>query len=312
MTVHIKEVQPLNKRVSAVLLSATLALVALVLALLCSCSTPAHTTGETNNATGNDSAASDSVTSSADEQVTTTAMVAGVQGDSVLLVDQDTQIPYYPTSPETVVYDIDGNVIALTDLVPGNVVKVVGNNIMLESYPGQYPGIATIEVTAVGTPEDAEQYATLVAEVMPTPGATVPAGAVEYTDDLGVVSVLLAPYAYSWQTDDDAHASEVSGTFFGDDGVLDAGIGDARIAESTDVTLKLDDKPQSVTVERVPLTNSTDDVFAVNPTAQGEGVGVQPLEDGTYSFTIDPGYVYLVKATFANGNAEYAFVSVER
>lgn len=311
MTVHVKEVQSLNKRVSAMLLSVTLALLALVVALLCSCSAPANTTQDTNT-TDTDAPASDAATPNADDQVTSTAMVAGVQGDTVLLVDQDTQTPYYPTSSETVVYDIDGNVIALSDLVPGNVVTVVGDGIMLESYPGQYPGIATIEVTAVGAPEDADEYATLVAEVMPEPGNSVPSGAVEYTDDLGVVSVLLAPYAYNWQTDDGANDAEVSGSFFGDDGVLDAGIGDARIASSTDVTLSLEDTPQTVTIERVPLTNATDDVLAVNPTAQGEGVGIESLDDGAYRFTIDPGFVYLVKAAFANGNVEYAFASVER
>lgn len=309
MTVHVKEVQSLNKRVSAMLLSVTLALLALVVALLCSCSAPANTTQDTNTTDAN-APASDAATPNADDQVTSTAMVAGVQGDTVLLVDQDTQTPYYPTSSETVVYDIDGNVIALSDLAPGNVVTVVGNGIMLESYPGQYPGIATIEVTAVGTPEDAEEYATLVAEVMPEPGSSVPGGAVEYADDLGVVSVLLAPYAYNWQTDDGADASDVSGSFFGEDGVLDAGVGDARIAEATEATLSFEDEPQNVTVERMPLTNTTDDVFAVNPAAQGEGVGLESQDGGTYNFTMDPGFAYVVKATFANGNVEYAFAAV--
>ena len=31
-------------------------------------------------------------------------------------------------------------------LVAGNIVQVTGNGIMLESYPGQYPGITKVEV----------------------------------------------------------------------------------------------------------------------------------------------------------------------
>lgn len=311
MTVHVKENQTLNRRISAVLLSTALALLALILALLCSCSSPASTTNATDDK-ANTSATSEPAAPSADESVVSTAMVAGVQGDSVLLVDQETETPYYPTSPTAQVFDIDGNAITLTDLVPGNVVKVTGNNIMLESYPGQYPGITTIEVTEVGTPQDADKYAALVAEVMPEPGNNVPGGAVEYADDLGVVSVLLAPYAYHWQTDDGADASDVSGSFFGDDGVIDAGVGDARIAEATEATLSFEDEPQNVTVERMPLTNTTDDVLAVNPATQGEGVGLEPQDGGTYNFTMDPGFAYVVKATFANGNVEYAFAAVQR
>lgn len=312
MTVRMKEIQPLNKRVSTVLFSILLALVALILALFCSCSAPANTPADTNSNIQNNATAADSTDGNVDDQVTTTAMVAGVQGDTVLFVDQDTETPYFPASSTAVIYDIDGSEIALSDLVPGNIVAVTGNGIMLQSYPGQYPGISTIEVTAVGTPEDAEQYAALVEQTMPTPGDSVPAGNVEYTDDLGIVSVILTPYAYNWQSNDGSDTSEVSGTFFDDKGVLDAGIGDARITESIDATLRFEVDPQSIAVERVPLTNTTDDVLAVNPTAQGEGVGVQTLEDGTFGVTIDPGFVYLVKATFANGNVEYAFASVER
>lgn len=311
MTVHVRENQTLNRRISAVLLSTALALLALILALLCSCSAPANTSNATDD-NANNAATTEPATPSADEEVVTTAMVAGVQGDSVLFVDQETETPYYPTSTTAEVLDIDGNVIALTDLVPGNVVKVTGNNIMLESYPGQYPGITTIEVTEVGTPADADKYAELVQEVMPEPGNSVPGGAVEYADDLGVVSVLLAPYAYQWQTNDGDDVSDVTGTFFDEDGVIDVGVGDARIAEATEATLSFEDDPQDVTVERMPLKDTSDDTFAVNSGTQGEGVGIQAQDGGTYNFTMDPGFAYVIKATFDNGTVDYAFVAVQR
>lgn len=307
MTVHVIENRTLGKRISAILSATALALFALILALLCSCSAPATAPENPDKNTP-----SEAVTPDTDEQVTSTAMVAGVQGDTVLFVDQETDTPYYPTSTTATVYDIDGKVITLAELKPGNVVKVVGNNIMLESYPGQYPGITTIEVTEVGTPSDADKYAELVEQVMPKPGNSVPSGYVEYADDLGKVSVLLAPYAYNWQSGDDTDVSEVSGSFFDKDGVVDAGVGDARIAEATEATMGFDDTAQNVTVERTPLVNTTDDLFAVDPGVQGEAVGIQTLDSGDFSFTVDPGFAYVVRATFDNGTVEYAFVAVER
>lgn len=51
----------------------------------------------------------------------------------------------------------------------GNIVQVTGNGIMLESYPGQYPGITKVEVIETGSPADAEQYADIVDTVFAAP-----------------------------------------------------------------------------------------------------------------------------------------------
>lgn len=92
----------------------------------------------------------------------TTAMVAYADGDDILFVDQDTQTPYIPTNINEATITFEGETIEADDLQAGNIVTVTGNGIMLESYPGQYPGITAIEVTSVGSPADAEQYAALV------------------------------------------------------------------------------------------------------------------------------------------------------
>ena len=89
-----------------------------------------------------------------EEGFVSTAMVVTFGDGEVLFVDQDTESPYYPTLPE-----------GTPELAAGNIVRVTGNGIMLESYPGQYPGITKVEVVEEGTPADAEKYDELVAQI---------------------------------------------------------------------------------------------------------------------------------------------------
>ena len=88
-----------------------------------------------------------------------TAMVVAGANGSLLFIDQDNGTPYVPTAiADAQVIGLSGEVIVPAELASGNVVRVTGNGIMLESYPGQYPGISKIEVLEEGSPEDAAQY----------------------------------------------------------------------------------------------------------------------------------------------------------
>ena len=69
------------------------------------------------------------------DEFVSTAMVVTFGDGEVLFVDQETGTPYYPTLPE-----------GTPELTAGNIVRVSGNGIMLESYPAQYPGITDVEV----------------------------------------------------------------------------------------------------------------------------------------------------------------------
>ena len=109
------------------------------------------------DAVGNRSA--DGASEAAHGDVVSTAMVAYANGDQVLFVDQETQTPYIPTEIDDATIIVDGQQTDEEALVAGNIVQVTGNGIMLESYPGQYPGITKVEVIETGSPADAEQYA---------------------------------------------------------------------------------------------------------------------------------------------------------
>ena len=61
---------------------------------------------------------------SAMDEFVSTAMAVTFGDGKILFVDQDTETPYYPTLPEDA-----------PELTAGNIVRVTGNGIMLESYP---------------------------------------------------------------------------------------------------------------------------------------------------------------------------------
>ena len=240
-----------------------------------------------------------------------TAMVAYANGDEILFVDQDTQTPYIPTNINDATITFNGETIEADDLEPGNIVKVTGNGIMLESYPGQYPGITAVEVTEVGSPADAEQYADIVDTIFAAPDqAEVPTGNVDYKTADAQVSTMLNAYEYEWtyKTEDGTTTStEADGTAFGPDGTVPGNIVDARIASATDAFAAFSVTPTSVEIERRPLVKGG---AMVDPHGPDENVSCTMGEDGAVAFTIEPNFLYELTATFPQGEAEYAFYTM--
>ena len=125
------------------------------------------------DAVGNRSA--DGASEAAHGDVVSTAMVAYANGDQVLFVDQETQTPYIPTEIDDATIIVDGQQTDEEALVAGNIVQVTGNGIMLNSYPGQYPGVTKIQVVAEGSPEDADPYQEILDAYFAQPDASEPA-----------------------------------------------------------------------------------------------------------------------------------------
>ena len=242
----------------------------------------------------------------------TTAMVAYADGDDILFVDQDTQTPYIPTNIDEATITFEGETIEADDLQAGNIVTVTGNGIMLESYPGQYPGIVAIEVTNVGSPTDAEQYAALVDQVFAAPDQTeVPTGNLDYKTSDAQVSIALNAYEFEWEyqtADGQTTTNAQDGTAFNLDGTLNENAIDARISTATDAFAALSVSPTSVEIERRPLVQG--DGVKVDPSGEGENVPCTMSADGAVAFTIEPNYLYELQATFPQGEAEYAFYTV--
>lgn len=273
--------------------------------------------GGTNDQAASKSAAEQPAAPNGDNQeatddVVSMAMVAYANGDQVLFVDQETQTPYIPTEIDDATITYNGQDIDEDDLVAGNIVKVTGNGIMLESYPGQYPGITKVEVVEQGSPADAEQYADIVDTIFAAPDQSqVPAGNLEYKTADAQVSVALEPYEFDWEwkTDDgNTSTSDVEGFAADGNGVIAETIVDARIAEPTEAFAAFSVNPTSVEIERTPLAKGGKP--AINPQVEDETVPCTVGEDGAVSLTIEPGFLYELKATFPQGEAEYAFYTV--
>lgn len=245
------------------------------------------------------------------DDTVSTALVAYANGDDVLFIDQETQTPYIPTNLDNATITFEGQEIDEDDLQAGNIVKVTGDNIMLESYPGQYPGITAVEVTEVGNPADAEQYADIVDTVFAAPDpAEVPVGSLDYKTAEAQVSVVLNPYSYEWsfdQADGTPDLVAQDGDFKNVDGTLLDGVADARIPAATDAFVAFSVNPTAVEVERTPLISGK---TAVDPAAEDEKVTCTVGADGTLALTIEPGYLYELSADFTQGEADYAFYTV--
>lgn len=281
--------------------------VALAMMLLCSCSQ------------GNQEESPSGT--SVPEDATNTAMVAYAHEGQFLFVDQDTQTPYIPTNLEDAAITSDGQRTDASELEAGNVVRVTGDGIMLESYPGQYPNIFKVEMLEKGSPADAEQYSELVSEIFaPADPAQVPTGSLSYTTDLAQVSVVLSPVSWEWNYP--ATDSGTAGTSSSDnarlpwstDGRLASGVDDARIPQQLQAAATFSVKPESVSVQRMPLIMADVTADSADPGAHyvagdeqaSQGVDFE-LVDGTPAFPIEPNYLYMLKVDFANGHVEYAF-----
>lgn len=249
------------------------------------------------------------------QEFESTAMVLRLGDDSLLLVDRDTETPFVPTAiGDAEIVDIDGAAIAPEDLEPGNVVRITGNGIMLESYPGQYPGITRVEVIDEGAPGDAAAYDELVSQLWSEPDPSQPASAsLDYTTDLAAVSLMPLTNGFTWSFKEDGQMQTVVADVPHPTQISRDDIPDACIDDAIEAALALDRPARSVSVTRwredaiaaaAEKAGSPSDIDA--DALSGEQVEVA-LVDSTATLTIEPGWRYCAKVTFDEGTVSYVF-----
>lgn len=283
-----------------------LALVALLALGACSINISATTQG--------DDAEQDRSVDTATGEYVSTALVAEA-GDSVLFIDQDTETPYVPTLPEGQVFGADGEQIDGGDLEVGNVVRVTGNGIMLESYPGQYPGIAKVEVIDEGSPESIEPYEDILAQITAERDPSEPPGAfVEYRTDHAVVSVLLPTFGYTWSFEENGETQTVIADAAHPVQCEAADLNDVSVGETAEVTVGFDEPALGAVVERwseaeiSTAAEAAGSVLDINPDdLAAETSAVTADGDGALSLTVEPGYRYSLTVEFEAGTVTYAF-----
>ena len=247
-----------------------------------------------------------------------TAMVVAGANGSLLFIDQDNGTPYVPTAiADAQVIGLSGEVIVPAELASGNVVRVTGNGIMLESYPGQYPGISKIEVLEEGSPEDAAQYGELIAQVFPEKDPSEPAQCTfTYRTDLAVVSLAPVQNGWTWTvTGTDGTGQTVIADVPHPAQLVRDELPDAVVSAATDVTAGFDMLPSAATVTRW----SEDEIAAaveahgseqeIDSAALSEEQVDATVENGELVFTIEPGWRYRIEATFDAGTVGFVFTT---
>ena len=287
---------------------ASAVVLAVALAALTACS---HAADRSLPAEGESGAGStDGAASESGRTFESTAMVVTF-GDGEILFVGESDGPYYPGLDNAEIIGIDGAPITAADLVAGNTVRVTGNGIMLESYPGQYPGVTKVEVIDEGTPEDAAQYDYIVAEIWQPRDPSEPANAqIEYRTDLDIVTMAIDRLSLTWDSEEEdgtrmtVHSDGVHPTQIAPDAVATATI-DAPV----EATISFDLPAKSIYVERW----NEETIAEARQTGEGaeldlEGESVDAtFADGVGTFEIEPGWRYWVHAFFAAGDVEYAF-----
>lgn len=292
-------------------IGAALALACLMGATGCSAPAPAA------SGSGAANAAATRNISEEDAMFESEALVIASDEAGLLFVDTETETPYTPGDlAQARIVGTDGEEISASDLARGNLLRVAGNGIMLESYPAQYPGISEVEVLKTGSAADADPYNELVAQVRPTKDpAEPPYAALSYRTDDAAVTVALTLVSSTWPGGDDvadaAGERPASAIALAPDALADA-----RIPHALEATVELDTPATAVRAVRwneSDLTRAAEasgGYTALEENQPSEEVAVSTA-DGAASLTIEPGWRYVLTAEFADGEATYAFIVTE-
>lgn len=236
-----------------------------------------------------------------------TAMYVPFGEDSHIFVGERAGV-FVATFPEEI-YDVNGNRISKEQLVKGNMVEIYGNGIMLESYPGQYPGITKMKVVEEGNPSDADVYQEIVDEIYQEPDpAEPPILNVEYTTDLMNAVVIVNRGGYEWvYMDRDGLSNAVVADSVP---VLDWKTGeelvDITVSEPLELTLHFSAEPQEVEVIRYDASL----LGKAQEEPEGEKVTVEKRDGKPVLSGVTGGYVYDITGIWENGRANYGFITL--
>lgn len=225
--------------------------------------------------------------------------------DSSVFIEEENGTVFTAAIPEAL-YDIDGKQITSDQLKKGNIIKITGNGVMAESYPGQYHGVSRMDVVQEGQPSDADQYQDIIDGIYQEPDPSLPPTAsAEYTNELAIANVCLSEGGYTWSYVDEN--GETQSIVADSMHILDwKDLVDINLDSPTDLTLYFSEEPVEVSVERWDISLWLQDDTA-SDIPESEAVTVEN-KDGTWMIPkADTGYVYLITASWENGNREFGF-----
>ena len=230
------------------------------------------------------------------------AMAVRLPGGGLLLVRMDGAPESFSAKLPEQIANVDGSVIAPDALNTGDVVELTGDGVLAESWPAQYPGVTAARVVSRGDEDDLAPYREALAGLLPEEARDEPpALTLQWEGGSAQASV----GNYHWQRDNgDGTASAVIAC--GPHVLMWCPI--AQIRASGAVSLAFAQPvPEEVTAERW-----SDALYRTeDPTVDGERVAVTQDADGGLSIDVEPGYVYLLKASWDGSGAEYGSLTLD-
>lgn len=231
------------------------------------------------------------------------------QGNGIF-VQTDTEMPFFGTIPQEL-YDEKENKITEEDLNSGDVVKIWGNEAIAQSYPAQYPGITKIQIEEKENKEYIEKYGHYLEEFIAVPDETeLPYLDISYKQPNALVTAAVdtvASYIWEYSGDDGKQVREESL----ENSVLTLPeLAEIQVAGDTQAELLFCTEPEKVEVlrweESLKMEEGNEDAIP-----EGETVQIEKGEAGNISITVQPGYIYMIKAFWKNGEVEYGFSVTE-
>ena len=231
------------------------------------------------------------------------------QGNGIF-VQTDTEMPFFGTIPQEL-YDEKENKITEEDLNSGDVVKIWGNEAIAQSYPAQYPGITKIQIEEKENKEYIEKYGHYLEEFIAVPDETeLPYLDISYKQPNALVTAAVdtvASYIWEYSGDDGKQVREESL----ENSVLTLPeLAEIQVAGDTQAELLFCTEPEKVEVlrwdESLKMEEGSEDAIP-----EGEIVQIENGEAGNISITVQPGYIYMIKAFWKNGEVEYGFSVTE-
>lgn len=231
------------------------------------------------------------------------------QGNGIF-VQTDTEMPFFGTIPQEL-YDEKENKITEEDLNSGDVVKIWGNEAIAQSYPAQYPGITKIQIEEKKNKEYIEKYGHYLEEFIAVPDETeLPYLDISYKQPNALVTAAVdtvASYIWEYSGDDGKQVREESL----ENSVLTLPeLAEIQVAGDTQAELLFCTDPEKVEVlrwdESLKMEEGSEDAIP-----EGETVQIENGEAGNISITVQPGYIYMIKAFWKNGEVEYGFSVTE-
>lgn len=242
------------------------------------------------------------------EENVITAMYLTYGEDNFIFIDTKNGTLFTAPIPEDGLVDKDGKQLGQEDLTRGNILKIYGNGIMLQSYPGQYPGVTKIVLDETGKPEDADQYNELIDQIYQEPDpAEPPYLSMEYSQTEAIVSAAITRGGYEWSYEKEDGTTDTAKTDISP--VLGwKEINDLTLNEPTD--LKLDFSKEPNRLEVIRWAEDVQKQYSEgSDVPEGEKVELKEKDGALYIPSAEAGYTYQVTAKWDNGTVDYGFVT---